>query len=103
MDNLALDEIILKCKQGILWIITTLIFTSQELRDEAFRHCYSGVVRIPGVFYGVDFIKGYCAIRQHFPGRCGLVRLDYVLGYVKTLILTSCACGLILLMARLVG
>ena len=49
MDNLALGEVIDLCKRGVLWIIVTVIFTTKELKDEAGRHCYSGVIRIPGV------------------------------------------------------
>jgi hypothetical protein len=100
MENFSLDELVNWFKRGVLWIIITVIFTSQELRDEAARHFYSGVIRIPGVCYGFNFWKGYQAIGRIFPERAGWVRLDYILGYVKTLILIACVFGLIAIMAK---
>ncbi len=87
MNNFILDELIDWFKRGILWIIVTVIFTSRELKDEAKSHIYSGVIRIPGVCYGFNPIKGYRAIGQFFPTRSRTVRLDYILGFIKTLLL----------------
>jgi hypothetical protein len=100
MDNFALGELIELFKRGILWIIITVIFTSHELKEEASKHCYSGIISVPGVFYGFNPIRGYQAIGRLFPGRCGMVRLDYILGYVKSLLITACVLGLILLAAK---
>jgi hypothetical protein len=103
MDEFRLDDLVDWFKRGILWVIVTVIFTSAELRDEAARHFYSGVIRIPGVCYGFNFWKGYQAIGQVFPERSGRIRLDYILGYVKILLLIACVFGLIAMMAKISG
>jgi hypothetical protein len=103
MNEFSLDELVHIFKRGILWIIVTIIFTTKELKDEASRHFYSGVIRIPGVCYGFNFLKGYQAIGRLFPGRCWLVRLDYIMGYFKLLLITACVVGLFIIMARIAG
>ncbi len=103
MEEFPIDELILWFKRGILWILITVIFTSAELKDEASRHFYSGVIRIPGVCYGFNIWKGYQAIGQLFPERCRWVRLDYIFGYIKTLLILACVIGLIALMAKVTG
>ena len=80
---MALEEIVDICKRGILWIIVKLVFTTQELKLEAHNHVYSSAIRIPGVFYGLNLIKGYRAIGECFPGRCRMIRWDFILGYSK--------------------
>ena len=54
MDNFALGEVIDLCKRGILWIIVTVIFTTKELKEKPAQHSLSGIIRIPGVFYGFN-------------------------------------------------
>jgi hypothetical protein len=100
VDNFTLDELLDWLKRGILWILVTVIFTSRELKDEAQRHLFSGVISIPGVCYGFNPVKGYQAIGQLFPGQSRGIRLDYILGFIKVLLLIACTLGLILLMAR---
>ena len=99
MYNSLLDELLNLLKCGLLWYLVTVIFTTAELREEAFRHLNSGVVRISGVCYGYNLIQGYRAIGQLFPNRCWAIRLDYILGYVKMLLLCAIAIGFLLLMA----
>jgi hypothetical protein len=99
MRNIELEHILEKLKMGIIWILATVIFTTQELRQEAWNHYHKGTVRIPGVCYGYNLIKGYQAISHVFPDRCRAVRLDFVLGYIKMLILLACALSFFLLMA----
>lgn len=103
MGNFILDEVIDRFKRGILWILCTLIFTVPELKDEAYRHVYSGEVRIPGVCYGSNLVRGYQAIGRLFPVRCRQIRLDFILGYLKLLILLACAVAFLLLMAKYVS
>jgi carbon starvation protein CstA len=100
MNNFSLDSLIDLFKRMVLWFIITVIFTTKELREEALSHFYSGVIRIPGVCYGSNIIKGYQAIGQVFPDRCWLVRLDYLWGYLKMLLLMACVCGILILMAQ---
>ncbi len=100
MDNFALDEIVDWFKRGILWFIVSVIFTTKELKDEASRHFYSGVIRIPGVCYGSNVVKGYRAIGQIFPERRRIIRLDYIGGYIKITIIAACIFGIIVLLAE---
>jgi hypothetical protein len=101
MDYSVLEEIMAWCQKGMLWFMITIIFTSRELRDEASRHLYQGVVRIPGVFYGFNVLRGYSAIGQMFPARSHSVRLDYILGYLKMFLLIICAIGLLIIAVKL--
>ncbi len=101
MDYSILQEILALCQRGLLWFMITIIFTSRELREEASRHLYLGLVRIPGVFYGFNVLRGYSAIGQLFPDRSHSVRLDYVLGYLKMFLLTACAVGLLIIVIKL--
>lgn len=100
MGNFILDEIIDRFKKGILWILVNVIFTTPELKNEAYCHVYSGEVRIPGVCYGSNLVRGYLAIGRLFPGRCWQVRLDFILGYLKLFILLACSVAFFLLMAK---
>jgi hypothetical protein len=100
VHNAILDELVDFFKRGVIWIIVTLIFNTRELKDEALRHFYSGVVRVPGVCYGANVVKGYQAIARVFPERCGVVRLDYILGYCKVMLLIAFTCGIFMLIAR---
>jgi hypothetical protein len=102
MEIFSLGALIDGFKRVILWVIVSIIFTTAELKDEASRHICSGVVRIPGVCYGSNLVQGYRAIGKYFPQRCGAVRLDFILGYCKSLLLAACIVGLFLLVARLV-
>ncbi len=100
MDNFVLGEMVELFRRGILWFIVSVIFTTKELKDEAARHVYSGVVRIPGVCYGHNMVKGYRAIGQIFPQRCRIVRLDYIVGYIKIIMIAACITGIIILLAE---
>jgi hypothetical protein len=102
MYDFMLDELINLVKQGILWFIVTVIFTTKELKQEAFNHLHTGIVRIPGVCYGMNIIRGYRAIGHLYPERCRIVRLDFVWGYLKMALLIACTIGLIMLMAQAV-
>jgi hypothetical protein len=101
MEFFTPSEILDLCKRGLLWFLITVIFTTQELKGEARNHYDFKVVRIPGVCYGFNLIKGFQAIGQIFPERSIIVRVDYILGYFKLILLLACACGLFLLAARL--
>jgi hypothetical protein len=83
MTYFSLNELLDRCKRIILWIIIKVIFFSSELREEATIQCNSKVVLIPGVFYGLNVFRGYQTIGQHFPDRRNIIRIDYVLGYLK--------------------
>jgi hypothetical protein len=87
VNNFALEEILDFFKRGILWIIVNLVFFTRELKNEACNHYYSGTVRIPGACYGYNLVKGYRAIGELFPERRLIIRLDFVLGYLKVLAL----------------
>lgn len=100
MDNYVLEELIENIKRGLVWFIVTVIFTSSELKEEVFRHVYSGVIRIPGVCYGANIIRGYRVIGNLFPRRCHIVRLDFIMGYVKILLIAACVFGLLILLAN---
>ncbi len=100
MDNFVLDELLDLLKRGLLWFLVSVVFTTKELKEEALRHFYSGVVRIPGVCYGTNLIQGYQAIGKLFPQRHRVVRMDYVLGYIKMLLMTACILGIIVLLIQ---
>lgn len=98
MGDFALDELVGFFKRIVLWVIVKVIFFSQELKDEATKQCYSKIVLVPGVFYGLNMFQGYKAIGQHFPGRCNIVRVDYIMGYIKLTLLITCIAMLLLLL-----
>jgi hypothetical protein len=92
MDEFFVGEIIDNFKKMVLWVIVHVLFFTPELKDEACRHFYTKVVRIPGVCHGSNMVKGFKAIGQTFPQRKFIVRLDYVLGYVKIGLITAVTC-----------
>jgi hypothetical protein len=83
MTYLPFEEIVNGIRRMILWIIIKVMFFTQELQGEATEQCNSKKVLIPGVFYGLNIFRGYQAIGQHFPDRSNIVRLDYLLGWLK--------------------
>ncbi len=100
MNNFALEEVFNRFKRGILWLIVTVIFSTRELKNEAFNHFHTGVVLIPGVCYGCNLVKGYQAIGKLFPQRRTVIRLDFILGYVKILLIIASFCGLFIMAAQ---
>jgi hypothetical protein len=98
MTYFALDDLIDRFKRIVLWIIVKVMFFSSELREEATLQCNSKVIQIPGVFYGLNLIRGYQAIGHRFPARCKAVRTDYILGYVKLTLVIACAGVLLFLL-----
>jgi len=103
MDNFTLEVILEFLKRGLLWFIVTILFTSVELKDEVYRQAYSGVIRIPGVCYGSNFVKGYRMIGRLFPVRCWHVRADFILGYLKLVLIMVSIGGLFMILARHLG
>ncbi len=101
MDNFALEELIAWFKRGLLWFIVTFLITTKELRNEAYKQFHYGTISVPGLCYTGNLIKGYQVIGQLFPERCRIVRLDYILGYVKLLLLAIVAFIFIFLLAHL--
>ncbi len=103
MNNFAVEELIAWFKRGLLWFLVTFMITTDELKDEAYQQLFSGRVSIPGVCYGLNLIKGYQAIGQLFPQRCRIVRLDFILGYVKLLLLAGLTFIIIFSLAHFAG
>ena len=99
MDNFVLDEILYLVKRCVLWFLVTVIFTTRELQDEASNHVLTGTVRIPGVCYGCNLVRGYQAVGKLFPRRSLIVRLDFITGYLKMLLILASVAGLFLLAA----
>jgi|WetSurMetagenome_2_1015567.scaffolds.fasta_scaffold480513_2 hypothetical protein len=90
MTYFSVDDLLNRFKGIILWIIIKVMFFSSELREEATTQFNSRVVLIPGVFYGLNVFRGYQAIGQHYPDRRTIVRIDYVLGYLKFALIAIC-------------
>ena len=89
MTYIPFDEIVGGIRRCILWIIVKVMFFTQELRYEASEQCNSKKVIIPGCFYGLNLVRGYQAIGQHFPDRCNIIRADYLLGWLKLVLITA--------------
>ncbi len=98
MIYLPFDEIVGGIRRFILWIIVKVMFFTQELRSEACQQCDSKKVLVPGVFYGLNLIRGYQAIGQHFPERSNIVRADYLLGWLKLVLITTFMCIIFLVL-----
>jgi hypothetical protein len=103
MDNYILDEIVNLGKSLVFGIIVKIIFTSQELRDEAYRQLHYHVIRIPGIFYGYNLVSGYQVIGRLFPKRHKIVRADYLLGYIKVMVIITCIFKFFNLLAQFLG
>jgi len=96
------DELLNRFKTWVLWIIIKAIFSTRELRKEAAAQCDSRPVQIPGVFYGINIHRGYQAIGEFFPDRCKIIRLDYILGFIKLTLIMACTSIFFFLLWKLV-
>jgi hypothetical protein len=95
------EDIVELFKKMVGWIIINIIFSTRELKDEVIRQLDIRQIRIPGVCYGCNVFKGYRAIGEVFPQRSRIVRLDYILGYVKTILMAVFIIGLIIRIAMI--